>query len=505
VSEAIGRAQRRRRESRSKEDSGEPWLTPVRVENTIFCGLLGILAGLPFFYGGNRDWAWGLALSLVSLLSMLALWFLPVALRLQSVGIRKRRPWLLLFLAAWLMLHVLHCMPGLHLSADLAASFRALMKTALYIQLILLTLVLVQGHHRTRLFISVLFFIAVLHAVTASVMKLWGKAVISEYFVFGAARSMGGYVNENSFAGYLELHLALGAGLLLMGLRFHGALQQTWRQLLRDWVALLLTRKTQVRICMVLLVIALVLTSSRMGNIAFFSALLLTGSIAYFVMAHRPPALGALLVSLVLIDLLVVGSWFGADQIAARLAATRLELGAEQSIAPAANASTAETVATTPLEVDRERPGLARAGLRLFQRAPWFGHGAGSFRALFPSVRSLDISSKFYDHAHNDFVQLLVEYGIVGALLALALLTLALRAAISCLRNRSDKVALGLAFASLFGMSSLLIHGVADFNFQIPANASTFSVLLALAWISRYGLREAASSDRKIQVSLAQK
>jgi putative inorganic carbon (hco3(-)) transporter len=494
MSETSERAKRRRRHSRPNQEAAEHWLTPQRAENTVFGGLLVILAGLPLFYGGNRDWAWGLALTLVSLLSLLALWYLPIVTRLHSLGIHKRRPWFLLLLGAWALLQLLHGMPGLHLSADQAASLRALMKTALYLQLILLTLIVLHGHHRTRLFISILFFVAVAHAAIASVMKLWGKAVISEYFVFGAARSMGGFVNENSFAGYLELHLALGAGLLLMGLRFHGSVEQTWRQLLRDWVALLLTRKTQVRICMVLLVIALVLTSSRMGNIAFFSALLVTGTMAYFLMAHRPPALGALLISLVLIDLLVVGSWFGADQIAARLAATRLELGAEQSsVATTAGpeSGVAASGLAAPLEVDRERPGLARAGLRLFQSAPWFGHGAGSFRSLFPGVRSADISSKFYDHAHNDFVQLLAEYGIAGALLVFSILLLATRAALACLRNRSDKVALGLAFASLFGMTSLLIHGAADFNFQIPANACIFSVLVALAWISRYGLREA--------------
>ena len=310
---------------------------------------------------------------------------------------------------------------------------------------------------------------------------------------------MGGgsaFLNENSFAGYLELHLAIGAGLLVAGLRFHGAGTQTWRQIARDWVSLLLARKTQVRICMVLLVIALVLTGSRMGNVAFFVALLGTGTLAYFFMLMRPPALGALLISLVLIDLVVVGSWFGADQIAARLASTRIELGNEQGplqaevseLAAANNPSL--TPSTKPFELDRERPGLTRVAIKLFAQAPLFGHGAGSFRTIFPPMRSADLSHKFYDHAHNDFAQILAEYGLLGAGIILALLILVLSCAFTALRQRSDKLSVGAAFTGLFGISALLLHGIADFNFQIPGNAAIFSVVLSICWISRYGLRD---------------
>ena len=42
----------------------------------------------------------------------------------------------------------------------------------------------------------------------------------------------------------------------------------------------------------------------------------------------------------------------------------------------------------------------------------------------------------------------------------------------------------GMSFAAIMGIIAILIHSSVDFNLQIPANAATFMVLLALAWIS---------------------
>ncbi len=505
------RAVRRRRRPEGDARVRAPqktFYTRERGESIAFVGLLIILSAMPFFYGGNRDWVWGGFLSLTCSVSVLLIWTVPIIERLASVGINRRRPWLLILLGLWLLLNVAHCWTwnGSNFSDDRAASIRALLKTSLYLQLILQTLVLAQTHRRLKRLFHVLFIAAVFHAVLASIMKLWGARFVSEFFVFGIGGGSA-FVNENSFAGYLELHLAIGAGLLVAGLRFHGAGTQTWRQFARDWVSLLLARKTQVRICMVLLVIALVLTGSRMGNIAFFAALLGTGVLAYFSMATRPPALGALLISLVLIDLVVVGSWFGADQIAARLAVTRIELvDAAPLSQPAVLDSDLENAPSidqraAAFEIDRERPGLARAALKLFAQAPLLGHGAGSFRTIFPPMRSAELSNKFYDHAHNDYAQTLAEYGLLGAAIICGALALGFMSAFIALRKRSDKLAVGAAFTGLFGMSALLLHAVADFNFQIPANAAIFSVLLAVSWISRHGLRDNAHVRHNGEIS----
>ena len=49
----------------------------------------------------------------------------------------------------------------------------------------------------------------------------------------------------------------------------------------------------------------------------------------------------------------------------------------------------------------------------------------------------------------------------------------------------------GMSFASLMGITAILIHSWVDFNLYIPANAVFFMVLIALGWISLYMDRQA--------------
>ena len=42
----------------------------------------------------------------------------------------------------------------------------------------------------------------------------------------------------------------------------------------------------------------------------------------------------------------------------------------------------------------------------------------------------------------------------------------------------------GMAFASVMGIISLMIHSLTDFNLRVPSNAALFMVVLALGWIA---------------------
>jgi O-antigen ligase len=112
-----------------------------------------------------------------------------------------------------------------------------------------------------------------------------------------------------------------------------------------------------------------------------------------------------------------------------------------------------------------------------------FGAGAGSFYGAFPRYRGPEIGA-FYDHAHNDYTQFLVETGPIGAVLAGSLPLMALIASVLALSRRRDPLARGFAFACLMGVCALAIHSTVDFNLQIPANAFAFVVLLAYGWIA---------------------
>ena len=135
------------------------------------------------------------------------------------------------------------------------------------------------------------------------------------------------------------------------------------------------------------------------------------------------------------------------------------------------------------------RDEVTRDSLRIIRDYPLAGTGAGSFYSVYPMYDTGQAGSGFYKHAHNDYVEIASEFGLVAfGMLALAVL-LSLRQAVCAQLERSVQLMQGMGFAATMAISAILIHSVVDFNLQIPANAATFIVILAVAWVSRYGDR----------------
>src|ERR1019366_4217210 len=93
----------------------------------------------------------------------------------------------------------------------------------------------------------------------------------------------GTFINRNHLAGYLEMCLAAGVGLMLAELSSTSA--AGWRDSARRLLRTLLSNKARVRLALVVMVTGLVLTRSRMGNVAFFASL--TGVGCFYLLAVR--------------------------------------------------------------------------------------------------------------------------------------------------------------------------------------------------------------------------
>jgi len=85
------------------------------------------------------------------------------------------------------------------------------------------------------------------------------------------------------------------------------------------------------------------------------------------------------------------------------------------------------------------------------------------------------------NEAHNDYLQLLVETGLAGAVIAFWFLLLTFRRARTKLANWTETVNGTMTVAALLACIGILVHSVLDFNLQIPANAAFFYVLCAIA------------------------
>ena len=129
------------------------------------------------------------------------------------------------------------------------------------------------------------------------------------------------------------------------------------------------------------------------------------------------------------------------------------------------------------------RPILWRVGWSLFAEHPWLGTGAGSYNLLFERHRP----KGFIDEpqwAHNDYLNTLSDYGIVGAGLFFGAAMLVIVRGFA--RSR-DPVENGNAFASPAFLSGLRVGLLAfafqlgvDFHLKIPATAMAAAVVAAL-------------------------
>jgi len=126
------------------------------------------------------------------------------------------------------------------------------------------------------------------------------------------------------------------------------------------------------------------------------------------------------------------------------------------------------------------RVAIVKDSFRMLRERPVLGWGLGTFPVVYPSFRSF-YTNLWVNEAHNDFIQTLVETGIVGFALAIAFLTLLCRDSIRNLKHWRSDTGSSLALAAFIGCVGLLVHGLVDFNLQIPANAAFFFALAAIS------------------------
>jgi O-antigen ligase len=122
------------------------------------------------------------------------------------------------------------------------------------------------------------------------------------------------------------------------------------------------------------------------------------------------------------------------------------------------------------------RLAITEDGLRMFWHKPVLGWGLGTFTTVYPQFRSF-YTTLFVNAAHNDYVQVLVETGIVGFAAVVWFIWAVYRSGVGNAHrwNRNWSHALGLS--ALVGCTGLLVHSAFDFNLQIPANACFFYFL----------------------------
>lgn len=432
-----------------------PSLPTAPADRSLFYCFLALLVWLPLPLGSNRIWSASLLIGLIALLCCRWCYLFLQQRCALTPAFRSARWVIALFTLANLWV-------GYQLWADISFDANATQLQWLlgwgYLGFFVLTLLLLNSHQRIKQTLFTLIISGTFQALYGSLMTLSG----TEYSFFIPKDSYTGvatgtFINRNHLAGYLVICLSLGLGLMLATL--HTSRSGNWRNRLRRWLTALLGNKARLRIALIIMVIGLVLTHSRMGNTAFFAAMLITGALALVLYRNASRATLIFLSSLLVIDLLIVGTYFGVEKVVDRLQNTSAQ--------------------------SESRDEVDLYSLKILSEHTLTGTGAGTFYTAFPQVREGDIRI-FYDHAHNDYLEFLTERGVVGFSPLLLAVIMSAAAALQALRKRRDPLLRGLGFGSFMSILAMAIHATVDFNLQIPANAATFMLVLALGWVANH-------------------
>ena len=248
-------------------------------------------------------------------------------------------------------------------------------------------------------------------------------------------------------------------------------------------------------------VVALMMTGTRSALFALLVLLLLLPSVAWMYRkqwASHAWGLGHR-VTLVLV-MLVTGGVLGSIPTNNRALVKETSghsTAVDRAVSRTASVARDEEFVTGSFSV---RTTMWLATIRLIQANPLAGVGAGAWEVQIPKYQDAGTQLETDYYAHNELLQLIAEYGLVGWGFLLVLIAYLLHAAWRTLLNRSmrgchEAMLRGMALSSLL---ALLIVSNAGFPWRMASTGVLFALSLAVLIASdiRMGLRSAWAMRR---------
>ena len=282
--------------------------------------------------------------------------------------------------------------------------------------------------------ITLCFFVSLLGIIqffAGSESTIYGFRTLT-----GGGIPFGPFVNRNHFAGFIELTLPIGLALMI------------FRGLRRDMfpLAALLT---------IVPVGAIFLSGSRGGIVGFAFEVAILALLTRYRRGPQGARLAALgIVGFATLALIV---WLGAGKVLERFSGLR---AGEVTLS--------------------RRATMVRGGMHIFFDHPVLGTGIGSLVAVYPRYETI-YDGKIVDHVHDDYVELLAETGILGAVCGLAFLWILFSRARKCYVAEQGHFSRAIHAAAFAAVCGLLLHSFVDFNLHIPSNALLFLLIAHLA------------------------
>lgn len=404
----------------------------LRVNDIELYSLAALLMFAPLAFGAVEAWAI-FALQLGACI-LVCTWLMR---QIRAERIMARWNPVFLPMAAFGALAIVQLAPGV--SAYRHATYSTFLLYVTYgLVCFLLTQVLERTRHLRRLGVvftvygSALAAFAVLQSLSSSGKLYWIRTPRFGGWIYGP------YVNHNHYAGLMEM-LAPIPLVYAFSRYAHGR---------KKWLA---------ASAAAFIGASIFLSGSRGGMAAFAIELAI---FVCFLFRERTNNRIALLLGAFL--LVAVGSiaWIGGSEVSSR-------------ISTIADYKRPDMNTDIRLKIDRD-------ALHMIAARPFMGWGLGTFADVYPQFRSFYTNS-LVNEAHNDYLQTLIEMGVLGFGIATWLLVAAIRPALRKARNWPSDVNGIVTMAALLGISGIMVHSFVDFNLEIPANAMLFYVLCTVA------------------------
>jgi O-antigen ligase len=432
--------------------------SPMKRPNDLFAYcLMALVLCAPIPLGSNRPTPW--AIWAAALAVLFCLYLVTISLRTPERPLQSARHLPIFALGGVYILcvgvQILPFLQGAQLPSGITpstislvpeASLLGALRLLSYGALFALTLEVATQRKRIRHMGWILFAGLVAHAVWAMLALtllgdqfLWGEKTA----YLGAAT--GTFINRNSFATFMGMGLVLGVALTANFAHRPPVRHPNRNRLLRPGVL----ENLALGLCLLMIVIALISSQSRMGVAASAFAALTT----YLLVAARHigwmnAAKRGATIAIPLVLLFVV--LFGQDLL-------------ERSLFVAHNGETRLTLWHQTLTMIADRP--------------LTGFGLDSFAVAFEQYHRPGLASEVtWEYAHSSYLALWAELGLVAGSLPLLALGIVGARLIQNYRQNSDPLCAAALGVLVLGAT----HSLVDFSLEIEANTFLFLVILAL-------------------------
>jgi O-antigen ligase len=127
---------------------------------------------------------------------------------------------------------------------------------------------------------------------------------------------------------------------------------------------------------------------------------------------------------------------------------------------------------------------LWETAVQQWEEKPWFGQGPGGYAGQFSRIQSLLGPAESFRlngtarHAHNEYLELLADRGLVGGLLAFLILWILARRRL----RKINPMVFSMATAELAVMAGMGIHSLFHFPFSVVPTACVLALLFNPGW-----------------------